>query len=1332
MFCLHKNPTQYFLQLLAVICVILAAIEFVQAQAPELVVQRGHTSAVSNVWLSPDKDTVISQSDERLIFWDLQRRKPLREVANVKDFFISPNNDIVATLDKEFLKLDLWKAKTGAYLNTLINFHDWSFSHDGERLVSGYEDGLLGVWDASSNQTRYLQASKTPIRNCRFGPQDRFVFYSTQDHNGTVYLVNTDSYKSYTLAQNIVFWSTSPDGNLLIAQNRQGVITQSEVIALGDNIHQKLIFSREGVTAWRFSPNGKYLMLADRDGSGLILEIYTGKTSSTISKPSPWRPNVWQLDFTPDGDLVYESLNFEILNSFHSITGSKPTPVQRKGYVARFGPDSKVLFIQGGSSESSFVWDMAKGQRILTMRSEPGFSIVDSAFSSDGQSLATIQSNHRDKDATTYIVSVWNFQTGEEKHLYEFKRQRKEFNFYNTGTGFGVGAGGPAPTFQPIKMIANNQHPIVGNLAFSNSKDLLVVGEQTGNVSICDVMTGGQRFVLTSHASPLQAFFTGNEATLNIYSGYNTYRLWNPASGLLSEEKTKPAYPRIDNPNEIVTSETKDGSYTLRYKKNGEVAFQITDISKCELSETNRRVLCTKATAVKDKYSVEAWDIFNYKKIFSQAGVEWSSTLSPDGEYVSLIRREDRSQFEVWNITKNKLKFRIPGSGFTSFSPDSKVVAFKTETAHETIKNLGVTKYSLQLWNLADEKQVLSLDNVYESHFGPDGRDFVAVLQDRLVRRELRTHKTIEAQLTAANNIYSVLGGVTFSRTSLKTSAWLFFTSKSGRREHESGVVFLWNTRKNQLFTLKEHSAQITSAEFSRDEKYLLTSSEDGTVRLWDTDTGKALLTLVLVNQSDWLVMTPEGFFDGTPSAWKQLFWRFNNNNLQDSSVEIYFADFFSPNVFQDVIAGRSLRAKPGQELERIDRRQPRVQIKFSSGHTSSPPQAQSSETKEKLVTVIIEVDGNAEQRRQADHPQTGGAQDVRLFRNGSLVKVWRGDVLKGQTSVSLETTIPIVSGENKFTAYAFNQDNVKSEDATLTITGAGSLTRKGTLHILAIGVGRYANQEYNLNYTPDDATSLAAQLKLQQEEIDEYQSVEVKTLLNEKATKENILAELNYLSRVVQPEDAVMIYFSGHGKASGDRFYLVPHDLGYTGRRNGLSNAGLRQILEHSISDLELEEAFRDIDAGQMFMIIDACNSGQALENKEEPRRGPMNTKGLAQLAYEKGMYILTASQNVEEAFVSEKLKHSYLTYALVEEGLKTKAADANSDRDTTLREWFDYATARVSKLREETLQRKSVVETTPQLKAVRSQKTQTPRLFYRREPETRPLIVARVKATQ
>ena len=83
--------------------------------------------------------------------------------------------------------------------------------------------------------------------------------------------------------------------------------------------------------------------------------------------------------------------------------------------------------------------------------------------------------------------------------------------------------------------------------------------------------------------------------------------------------------------------------------------------------------------------------------------------------------------------------------------------------------------------------------------------------------------------------------------------------------------------------------------------------------------------------------------------------------------------------------------------------------------------------------------------------PAPAGAQDVRLFRNGALVKAWRGDVLKGQARVTLEAQVPIVAGTNRFTAYAFNRDNVKSVDATAIVNGDDSLKQPGTMYILAI-----------------------------------------------------------------------------------------------------------------------------------------------------------------------------------------------------------------------------------------------------------------------------------------
>src|SRR6185436_3257594 len=169
------------------------------------------------------------------------------------------------------------------------------------------------------------------------------------------------------------------------------------------------------------------------------------------------------------------------------------------------------------------------------------------------------------------------------------------------------------------------------------------------------------------------------------------------------------------------------------------------------------------------------------------------------------------------------------------------------------------------------------------------------------------------------------------------------------------------------------------------------------------------------------------------------------------------------------------------------------------------------------------------------------------------------------------------------------------------------------------------------------------------------------------------------------QPEDAVLIFFAGHGAAQGARFYLIPHDLGYSGARDALTAETVKTILSHGVSDLELEAAIEGVDAGQMLFVLDACNSGQALE-AEEKRRGPMNSSGLAQLAYEKGMYILTAAQSYQAALEAAQLGHGLLTYALVEEGLKTAIADSEpKDGLVNAREWLNFATERVPQMQEE-----------------------------------------------
>jgi WD40 repeat protein len=535
---------------------------------------------------------------------------------------------------------------------------------------------------------------------------------------------------------------------------------------------------------------------------------------------------------------------------------------------------------------------------------------------------------------------------------------------------------------------------------------------------------------------------------------------------------------------------------------------------------------------------------------------------------------------------------------------------------------------------------------------------------------------------------------------------------------NESSVDIFDRESGTRILRLEGHTARVEQVSWSPDGRFIVTAATDASVKIWKGSSGELLATLIVIGEGkDWLITTPDGLFDGSAAAWQLVGWHTDSSNyLNVDPVEIFFREFYYPGLLSSIMSGKQPRAP--RSISEADRRQPFVKLS-------------ATETGTRTVRVKLEV---AEASPNKKYVTGGDARDVRLFRNGSLVKVWRGDVLKGKQSTTLEATIPIVAGENRFTAYAFNRDNIKSSDASLIVKGAESLRRKGVAYILAVGVNEYANREYNLSYAVADAQAFAEEMKRQQAKLAQYERVEIIPLHDKAATKAAILKSFSDLSGKTQPEDAVIIFFAGHGTAQGNRFYLIPHDLGYRGSRTQLDAGGLQNILTHSVSDEELEQAVEGIDAGQLLMVIDACNSGQALE-AEEKRRGPMNSKGLAQLAYEKGMYILTAAQSYQAALEAAKLGHGYLTYALVEEGLKTASPDrAPRDGQVLIREWLDFATARVPDMQLEKIeeQRKLGRELGLLIKFVESdtgadRNVQRPRVFYRREAENSPLIVAK-----
>ena len=143
------------------------------------------------------------------------------------------------------------------------------------------------------------------------------------------------------------------------------------------------------------------------------------------------------------------------------------------------------------------------------------------------------------------------------------------------------------------------------------------------------------------------------------------------------------------------------------------------------------------------------------------------------------------------------------------------------------------------------------------------------------------------------------------------------------------GRVALYDAHAlRRLLSFDSGSGPVGSVAF-HPNGYLITSvNGDGSIRLFSRTTGNLIATLVVGGEGDWLVITPEGFFDGSPNAWGKVGWRFADDPLRVMPVEAFFNEFYRPGLLPAIFSGQTPKAA-GVISDR-DRRQPR--IKLSAG----------------------------------------------------------------------------------------------------------------------------------------------------------------------------------------------------------------------------------------------------------------------------------------------------------------------------------------------------------------------------------------------------------------
>lgn len=206
------------------------------------------------------------------------------------------------------------------------------------------------------------------------------------------------------------------------------------------------------------------------------------------------------------------------------------------------------------------------------------------------------------------------------------------------------------------------------------------------------------------------------------------------------------------------------------------------------------------------------------------------------------------------------------------------------------------------------------------------------------------------------------------------------------------------------------------------------------------------------------------------------------------------------------------------------------------------------------------------------------------------------------------------------------------------------------------IGAARYPHMPV-LRYTDDDAYQVYAFLK--SPEGGALPDSQVKLLIDEEATHNNIMNAMRSVYLKADGNDVIMFYFSGHGLQGA--FLPVDYD-GYNNR------------LEHS----EIKEFLNASKAKHKLVLADACHSGSLLAQRA-PISAVLQKYYTAFEQSHGGTALLMSSRGEEYSLEDGGLRSGIFSHFLVR-GLKGEA-DIDRNKIISIEELFSYVHQNVRK---------------------------------------------------
>jgi WD40 repeat protein len=956
------------------------------------------------------------------------------------------------------------------------------------------------------------------------------------------------------------------------------------------------------IYAVAFSPNGAQVLSGSRDktlklwdtASGHMIRTFVGHSEPIVS-----------VAFSPDGARVLSGGDDKTMKLWDVQTGQLLHSFMHSGWVVSvaFSPDGKRV-LSGSDDKTLKLWDVASGQLARTYTGHSS-TVTSVAFSRDGSRILS-----GSKDGS---IKLWDTASG---HLIRTVKVLSDSDagvesvaisrdgsrllagsFDNKARLWDAASGEMIRSFE-------GKWGEDRSVAFSaDGTHVLTLRE--GSVSLWDAATGNELRSFSGGGWSVSFSPDGSR----ILSGL---RLWDAADGHVirdfegyGDEVTKVAFSR-------------NGSRILAGSKGTLRMWDAASGQSFPHSEIDEPLaFSADGTLVMSKFELRNASSGQLIRSFGLAPVSASAAFSPDRSRILTGGRYD--EFNLWDAGSGRLIQSFKGHAGYIYS-----VAFSPDGARIVSGSDDVT---VKLWDAASGQLLHSFDEhsdtINSVAFSPDGTRILSGSDDNTLRMwDASSYQLLHIFKGHAGPVRSVA----FSPDGTGVL--------SGSKDN---TVKLWDAATGkELQSFAGHTNAVNSVAFSPDGRYALSGSDDGTTRVWDTRNGQQLAALVAASDSDWLALTPNGFFAASQSDTDLLAIV---RGVEVTTIGQVHQSLFSPDLVREALAGDpDGEVKRAAEVVDLD--------KVLDSGPAPLAEIRSSPSGDKSVSDNVAVSALIKDRGK-------GIGRIEWRVNGVTTAVMNAPSAVGP-EYEVKQTLALDSGENAIEVVAYNARNLlASLPAQSTITySAPAGAEKPKLYVLAIGINAYHDEGWTppgatkpeyfppLKLAVDDAKSVSEAFK--EAGTGFYGQVIVRTAFDEAATAAGLERIVQDISAEINPRDTFVLFAAAHGYSNNGRFYLLPQD--YHG------GTDLAALTRRAIGQERLQGWIAGIKARRGMILLDTCESG-ALTNSYAHSRtdAPASEAAVGRLHEATGRPVLTAAAAGKPAFEGYR-GHGVFTWALID----------------------------------------------------------------------------------